>query len=181
MRAGTGTRGAAVRTISRGGVAVVVAMAFLVTSWSEGLAGPSFELGFKGGLGLARLSGSNLESSEPINEDLGSGFTGVGVATSSVKDMKAGFVGGAYASLHVNQRFGVRLEALYAMKGGKGDNSGSIDIYDSSNSYVGTLAISGTNRLSLNYLEIPILGVVSFPAGTSSTFELFAGPSFAFR
>jgi len=145
------------------------------------MAQPSVEIGIKGGLGLARLSGSNLEGSEPVNGDLGNGFTGVGQTSSSIKDMKTGFSGGAYATLRFSERFAMRLETLYSMKGGKGNNSGSIDIYDSSNNYVGTLAISGTNRMTLNYFEIPILGVVSFPSGPNSTFELFAGPSFALK
>ena len=156
-------------------------MAFSAGSWSEGFAQPSFELGFKGGLELAKLSGSNLAATEPVMEDLGGGFTGVGAITSSVRDMKPGFLGGLYATLHVNDRFGVRLEALYAMKGGKGDNSGFIDVYDSSNNYVGTLSISGTNRLSLDYFEFPLLAVAALPAGPNSTFEIFAGPSFAFK
>src|SRR5207237_9646654 len=84
-------------------------------------------------------------------------------------------------ALPATERFGVSHAAIYTMKGAKGYTSGSIDTYDSSNNFVGTLDISGTNRLTLNYFEIPILGVASFPAGPNSVFELFAGPSFAFR
>ncbi len=162
-------------------LAVAVTMAFCMTGVSAGLAQPSFEFGLRGGLGLSKLSGSDLEVTQAGTMDLGSGYTGVGAIRSSIKDMKAGFVGGAYATVHVNPRFGVRVEALYTMKGGKGDNTGSIDVYDPSNNFVGTMSLTGTNRMTLNYFELPVLGVLSFPAGPTSTFELFAGPAFAFR
>jgi outer membrane protein with beta-barrel domain len=159
---------------------VLTAPILSAAMWTEGFAQSYFELGFKGGVEIAKLSGSNLEGTEPIAEDLGGGFTGLGEITSGVGDTKTGFVGGLYGTFHVNDRFGIRLEALYAMKGGKGNTTGFIDVYDSSNSYIGTLDISGTNTLTLDYFEVPILGVMSFPTGPSSTFEVFAGPSFGF-
>ena len=168
--------------LSRFCAAVVMTMAIGMVGSSDAFAQRYFEVGLKAGVTFSKLSGSNLENTEVVNnEDLGGGFTGTGTISTSLADMKTGFLGGGYATLHVNERFGVRLEALYTMKGGKGDDSGSVDVYDSASNYVGTLDISGTNTLSLDYFEIPLLAVVSFPAGASSTFELFAGPGVAFR
>lgn len=160
---------------------VVMTIAIGMVGSSDAFAQRYFEVGLRAGVAFSRLSGSNLENTEVFtNEDLGGGFTGTGTISSGVADMKTGFQGGGYATLHVNERFAVRLEALYTMKGGKGDTSGSLDVFDSSNNFLGTLDIGGTNTLSLDYFEIPILAVVSFPAGASSTFEIFAGPGVAF-
>ena len=168
--------------LSKFGAAVVMTMAIGMVGSSDAFAQRYFEVGLKAGVAFSKLSGSNLENTEVFNnEDLGGGFTGTGTISASLADMKTGFLGGGYATLHVNERFGVRLEALYTMKGGKGDDSGSIDVFDSASNYVGTFTIDGTNNLSLDYFEIPILAVASFPAGASSTFEIFAGPGIAFR
>lgn len=168
-------------SLPRFSLVVVGAMALSMAAWSDGIAQPTYEFGFKAGASFSKLSGSNLEQSDPGPFDLGSGYTGTGVISSGINDMKPGFIGGAYGTLHFSQRFGVRLEALYSMKGGKGDNSGVIDIYDPTNAFVGTLSISGTNHLSLNYFEVPLLAVATFPTGETSAFEAFAGPSFAFK
>jgi hypothetical protein len=162
-------------------VAVVGIMTLGLGPWSEALAQPTFELGFKAGLSLSKLSGSDLEESNSGTFDLGDGFTGVGTVSSGIGDMKPGFIGGGYAMVHINDRLGVRLEALYSMKGGQGNNSGLFDVYDPTNVFVGTVNLSGTNHLSINYFEVPLLGVATFPTGTASAFELFAGPSFAFK
>jgi hypothetical protein len=98
-----------------------------------------------------------------------------GTISSSLGDFKPGFVGGGYATAHLNPRFGVRLEALYANKGTAGENSGTL---------FGTVIsaqVSGQNRLTLQYVEIPMLAVISFPTGVRSGFDLFAGPAMAFR
>jgi outer membrane protein with beta-barrel domain len=162
-------------------VALAASVALWGVSWSNGFAAPSFELGVRGGLSLAHLTGSDLETSEPIDETDQNGFHIVGTVTSSLKDSRAGFTGGGYAMLHVNQQFGVRLEALFSPKGGKGDNSGTLTVFDSSNQPVGSVDVGGTNEIRLNYFEIPVLGVVSFPTGPRSTIEVFAGPSIGLR
>src|SRR5262245_19491823 len=163
------------------GVFVLGTMAFCIAISSDGLAQPHFELGFKAGLSLSKLSGSELKNSQSGSFDLGGGYTGQGTISSGIGDMKSEFMNGAYATMYLNQRFGVRLETLYSMKGGKDDNSGLVDIYDPTNVYVTTLSISGTNNLSLDYFEVPLLGLLTFPTGETSAFEVFAGPSFEFQ
>ena len=147
----------------------------------EGFAQHRFELGLKGGAGFSKLSGSGLEQVSNISGSLGGGYTMSGTVSEGLGDVKTGFVGGAYAAYQANERFGLRLEALYAMKGGKGDISGSADVFDPANNFLGTVALSGTNTLSLDYFEFPLLGVVSFPTGSSGTLHLFAGPSVAVK
>jgi len=149
------------------------------------MASPIFvELGLKAGVAFSKLSGSNLERTDSGPFDLGGGFTGAGFVSSGIQDMKAGFLGGAYGTVHFNERLAVRLEALYSMKGGKGGNSGTVDVYDPSNlsnPFIGTITLTGTNQLSLAYVELPLLGVATFPTGETSAFEVFAGPSIAFK
>jgi Outer membrane protein beta-barrel domain len=98
-----------------------------------------------------------------------------GTISSTLGEFKPGFVGGGYATAHLNPRFGVRLEALYANKGSAGENSGTLY------GYLISTQVSGSNRLTLQYLEIPVLAVFSFPTGVHRGFDLFAGPALAFR
>jgi hypothetical protein len=161
-------------------VAIAAAMLCFV-SWVGVSAQPSFELGLKFGLGLSKVTGDDTKGSEDIYMDLGDGWYAEGNMTMDFGDMKPGFVGGAYATAHVNEMFGVRLEALYFKKGGKGDNSGELLMYDEFDVLQGAIDISGENTLTLDYFEIPLLAVLSFPAGESAAFEVFAGPAIAFN
>lgn len=169
------------RTTIRITIAVLAASALILASWARVEAQTSWELGLKGGVGFTKLSGSGLTDTEPFFADLGGGFTAQGSITSGLGDMRPGFMGGGYAVAHVTPNFGVRLEALYVSKGTKGDNSGSIGIYDASNVFQGAVDVSGTNTITINYFELPLLAVMYFPSGATGSFEVFAGPSFAFK
>jgi hypothetical protein len=158
----------------------VVALAFGLASWTGVNAQTIFELGVKGGVGFAGLGGSGLSTTEPVSGSFNGGYF-VGSATADLNDMKTGFTGGAYAVARLNPRFGIRLEALFTSKGSKGNNTGAIDVYDNSNNFLGTATISGTNTLTLNYFEIPLLAVGYLPAGPSDDVEFFVGPSLGIR
>jgi hypothetical protein len=105
--------------------------------------------------------------------EIAGGWTGT--ISSTLGDFKPGFVGGGYATAHLNPGFGIRLEALYANKGSAGENSGTL--YGA----VISTEVSGANRLTIKYLEIPVLAVFSFPTGVHRGYDLFAGPAMAFR
>ena len=169
------------RTITRITIAMLVASALILASWARVEAQTTWELGLKGGVGFAKLSGSGLSDTEPFFADLGSGFTAQGSLTAGLGDMKTGFMGGGYVTAHVTPKFGIRLEALYASKGTKGDNSGSIGVYDATNVFQGNFDVSGTNTITINYFELPLLAVMYFPSSPTGSFEVFAGPSFAFK
>ncbi len=131
----------------------------------------SWELGLKGGVGVTKLTGDDTKGSLDFSEP---GFSLVGDGDSG--DSKLGFVGGGYATIHVTDQFGVRLEALYFQKGGKGEFSGQ-----GNEQGVGAFDFQGELTFTFDYFELPLLAVVSFPAGTSGTFEVYAGPALAFN
>jgi Outer membrane protein beta-barrel domain len=170
-----------VRMITRITLAALAALALIPASWARVEAQTTWELGVKGGVAFAKLSGSGLSDTQPFFADLGGGFTGQGSITSGLGDMRTGFMGGGYLIAHVTPQFGVRLEALYASKGTKGDNSGSIAVFDALNVYQGSIDVSGKNTITINYLELPLLAVAYFPSGATGAFEVFAGPAFAFK
>jgi hypothetical protein len=162
-----------------------LAVAASVTVISASICGdlyaqPTWELGFKAGVNVAALRG-DLEESEYGTFDLGGGYYMVGSITQAFDESKLGFVGGVYAMIRINKRFGIRLEGLYTQKGGTGNNSGSLDVYDPADTYVATLDVSGENTVTLDYVEVPLLVVVSLPVGSAATFDLFAGPALAFN
>ncbi len=169
------------RTITRVSAAWLAALALCAASSTRLEAQPWFELGLKGGVGFANLGGSDLQTPVSFFQDFGAEGYALGTFTSGLGDMKTDFVGGAYAVAHVNERFGIRLEALYARKGSKGHNSGTIAVFDSASNFVGSVDVSGKNTLTLSYLEVPLLAVAYFPAGPAGSFEVFAGPSLAFQ
>lgn len=169
------------RTFTRITIATLAVSALILAGWARVEAQTTWEAGLKGGVGFSKLSGSGLSDTEPFFADLGGGFTAQGSLTAGLGDMRAGFMGGGYLLAHVTPSFGVRLEALYASKGTKGDNSGSIGIYDALNVFQGAVDVSGTNTITLNYFELPLLAVMYFPSGPTGKFEVFAGPAFAFK
>lgn len=82
--------------------------------------------------------------------------------------MRNGFSGGAFYGVDVNPQFGVRGEALYVMKGVKGDiTTQDGDVHD------------GT--ISVDYIDIPLLFVANLATGDKIGLNLFAGPSFNFN
>ena len=78
-------------------------------------------------------------------------------------EMRNGFSGGAFFGVGIGEQFGVQIEGLYVMKGAKADSSG----------------VEAT--LKLDYIEFPILFVAKLPAGDKLNFNLFAGPTLAFK
>lgn len=97
------------------------------------------QLGVKGGVAIQSLGGDDVES-----DDL---------------ESRTGFAGGGYFQADFNRNFGLRLEALYYMKGATAD-SADFEL-----------------AFNLDYIEVPVLAVLNFPVGETGRFNLFAGPT----
>ena len=146
-------------------VAAVVGL--LCLSAGTAAAQLTWEAGFRGGLGLGKIRGDTGFSESSSD---GSGNT-IDV-TGDIKDFRIAFGAGAFVTAKINDSFGVRLEALYVQKGGKGP----VDVY-----FNGTLAGTADITFKLDYVELPLLAVASFPAGTSAKVNLFGGPAVAVK
>jgi Outer membrane protein beta-barrel domain len=62
-----------------------------------------------------------------------------------------------------NSQFALQAEALFSQKGAKSEEEGF------------------SSRISLNYIDIPVLARFSTPASSGASFHVFAGPSFGFK
>jgi hypothetical protein len=100
--------------------------------------------GFKGGLNLANVSGDDVEDT----------------------DSRLGFAIGGFVTYSVNKQFSLQPEIYYTSKGFKLKEKGSESDVDYEVSY------SMEGSISLNYLEIPVLGVFA----VNKNINLFAGP-----
>ena len=75
---------------------------------------------------------------------------------------KTGVVAGVFIGIPVTDMFSIQPEVLYAQKGAKLEGGGE------------------TGKVKLDYLEIPILGVISLGSGGSSPY-IVIGPSFGVK
>ena len=100
--------------------------------------------GLKAGLNMANFSGDDVEDSK----------------------MKMGMVIGGFITYSVNEQLSLQPEIYYAMKGAKIDEEYS----ETDTDYRYSETTEGT--VSLNYLEIPVLGVFSL----NENLKLLAGP-----
>lgn len=100
--------------------------------------------GLKGGLNLANVSGDDVEDT----------------------DSRLGFAIGGFIAYSINEQFSLQPEIYYTSKGFKLKEKGSESDVDYEVSY------SGEGSVSLNYLEIPVLGVFA----VTKNINLFAGP-----
>ena len=125
-----------------------------------------WEAGFKGGVGLGKLTGDTGFSVSFTDGVDTFAFSG------DISDYRTGFVGGGFATGNFSDAFGIRLEVLYAQKGG----TGSVVV-----TFNGAPAGSADITFKLDYLEIPILGVASFPAGSATKMNVLGGPVVAFN
>jgi hypothetical protein len=121
----------------------------------------TWEAGVKGGVGLAKLTG-DTESTETI---------GTVTVTENADSYRTGFSGGGFATAKITKDFGIRLEALYSQKGGKGTFT-----YDD-----GVSTVNGDLTYKLDYFEVPLLAVGTFAAGTKTMIDVFGGPVLGFK
>jgi hypothetical protein len=142
-------------------------VALLTLTASHASAQVTWDAGFKLGVNFANLRGDTQIS----GTETGEGGETISVS-GDVDGYRTGFVGGGFATANITDAFGIRLELLYSQKGGKGDISVTVD---------GQPAGVLKNTVKLDYLEIPVLAVGSFPAGNKAKFNVFGGPAVAFN
>jgi hypothetical protein len=129
----------------------------LVSLLPAGVAAQQWNLNVYGGWSYANLSGGSAEL-------LGG-------------DYKSGFGGGVAGELRLNEDWGWEFGLWYVQKGTQGtfstNNSGQGFLPRPDDTFDGTVA--------LDYVEVPILVNVYFPAGDRVDVRGFIGPAFAFR
>ena len=145
-------------------VGLLVSSSFLPSRASAEL---KWELGFKGGLALARVSGDT-----EISETLSDPDLGTVVIRGDAGSFQGAGVGGAYARAQFSPRFGLQMEFLFAEKGGRGETDVSID---------GNSVDSGVATYRFSYIEFPLLAVGSFELGERTSVDVFGGPAFAYN
>lgn len=157
------------RNICAALVCAIIFVTMCAVPVREAAAGPTFEFGLRGGLGMAKLTGDYTEGIIRL-EDYDATISG------DVDQYRMGFAGGVYFMVNVTEMFGVRLEALYAMKGGKGEVEGTVD-------YPGLEDVPFTADVTfkLAYFEMPLLAVLNIPVGETATFNVMAGPAISFK
>ena len=84
-------------------------------------------------------------------------------------DSKTGFIFGGFATYPINEQFSFQPEVMFTMKGAKYEYSDSD----------GDEYMSEKNIVSLNYLEMPLLGVMNIPMQATFDPKLYFGPSLA--
>ena len=84
--------------------------------------------------------------------------------------VRVGFIGGGFLTVTVNKWFSVQPEILYTQKGFGLDGA---RIFGFPNNFDATV--------KLDYIEIPVLAVVTIPTGSFATPMVYTGPSFDFK
>ena len=150
------------------GRAVAVAIVALAgcTCAGPALAQVAWEVGFKGGLG-----GYSLKGETSFFESVTDGVNTLDLS-GNIGDVRTALIGGAFAAADLTDAFGIRLEVLYAQKGGKG----TVDL-----TFNGLPAGTAAITYKVNYIEIPILAVGSVPAGDITNVSFIGGPTVAFK
>jgi outer membrane protein with beta-barrel domain len=78
-------------------------------------------------------------------------------------ERRTGFVAGLRFNMPVQDMFSVELDALFVQKGAKFSNQGF------------------TQKVKLNYVDIPVLGRINLPGSGPARVHLLVGPSFNFK
>jgi hypothetical protein len=112
------------------------------------------DVGFKGGMSLARFQGQH------ISYDV---------------DTKNGFTVGGLLTVDVNDYLAIQPEVLFVQKGTKGSGSG-IDV-----GFQGVRYYERYWEDRLSYLEVPVLVKLTIPLDTKIEPGLFVGPSLAIK
>jgi hypothetical protein len=147
---------------------VVFASCALLVSAVRSQAQPRWQFGLKAGANTASLSGdqAGLWLSGPDFQ-----------VSAALLDRRAGFIGGGYARYQVGPRFALQLDALWSRKGGKGNVFGHANIL-AENNIVYNAEINGEMSLALDYVEFPLIAVLTLPSAEGVAFNPYAGVSF---
>ncbi len=129
-----------------------------------------FYTGLKAGLGIPNLTAGS--KSTPLSEDYTS---------------KLGFYGGVIGEFQGEKRFGLRIELNYSSQGGKRDGLQALPLpagFEQLWQMLPNLGVSPgdfmfvdvKNKAIINYLEIPVMGKLSFKVTQGLNFYMMAGP-----
>ncbi len=125
-----------------------------------------WDLEFVGGFNVSRLTGDTGADITGFVEDLGTGEI-----DANVDGSKIGLTGGVLVTVGLNNSFGIQSGLMWSRKGGDGEVSATL----------GSLNLTGDLTITLDYVEIPILGVLSFPVGETVDIRAMAGPVLSFN
>jgi hypothetical protein len=121
-------------------------------------------LGVKGGFNSAKFVG------DPVT-----GFiTQPGVDVSGrVDDWQEGFNAGVFARMGLSEYVGLQAELLFSQKGGEGTVFGTADVRYNDN-LTRTGEINGVMSIQMDYVEVPVFAVFSFPTDASDKVDITA-------
>lgn len=125
---------------------------------------PQWEVELVGGVGFTRVTG-DTEFSETIDGD---------TAAADIGGFKAGFAGGGLVTVYLNPRFGIQSGLVWARKGSDGElvvDLPSLGLYD----------VTANVTYTLDYIDLPILGVLDFPVTDVVSIRTMAGPVISFN
>jgi hypothetical protein len=90
-----------------------------------------------------------------------------------VDDWQEGFAAGVFARRQLSEYVGLQIELLFSQKGGEGAVIGTADV-----EYPGNVTraaeINGTMNVQMDYVEVPVFAVFSFPTDASDKVDLTA-------
>lgn len=141
--------------MNRLGLTGLALTALLSALPATGRAQAGMDWGVKGGLDISGLRGSS---------------TGV---RGSLFDTKRGVIAGVFGVFDLAPEFGIEVDALFSMKGGKLSGPG-VDPN-------GNPVMSTEGFFILDYLEFPILARYNLPVQGDVTPHLYAGPTIALK
>jgi hypothetical protein len=135
-----------------------------VTLVSSAASAEGWLFGVKGGFNSAKFVG------DPIT-----GFiTQPGVDVSGrVDDWQEGFNAGVFARMGLSEYVGLQAELLFSQKGGEGTVFGTADI-EYTPGLTRTGEINGVANIQMDYVEIPVFTVFSFPTDASDKVDITA-------
>ena len=114
-------------------------------------------LGAKGGFNSAKFVG------DPVGLTIN--VSGLQLA-GRIDGWREGFTAGAFARRQINEFTGIQIELNYSQKGGEGAVNGLADVEYPGN-VIRTAEINGVTTIAMDYTEVPIFAVFSFPTDAS--------------
>jgi opacity protein-like surface antigen len=136
-------------------LSVLVLMTFATLASAQ----VTWSAGVKGGINLSTPTGDDAKLVAVDSE--------ANVFESDIDGYRTGFLGGGFVTAKIHENFGVRLEALFAQKGGKGELTDAPHTQD--------------YQLKVDYVEIPLLAIAMFPAHDKATVHASVGPTISFN
>jgi hypothetical protein len=149
----------------------IVSLAFtaatLLFAFAPAAAQPEWEVELIGGIGFTRLTGNDTEFMQTVEGQQ------VGV---DIGGTRIGLAAGTLVTVKINRNFGVQSGLVWTRRGGDGEALIPAE-FPGFGSFELTADVSGT----FDYIDIPVLGVLTFPVNDAISVHTMAGPVFAFN